>query len=263
MKRTFRKLLESKPAEGGGAAPVFRITSTNLDRHQDRVLAIKAVGDGFEVPLLWNHDSWNPPIGTAKCKREAGEWVMVPVFDEACDTSKIVAAKVKAGSVRACSIRFRPSPEAEPVPNKEGGYDFPLVEVMEVSMVNIPANQDAVRLRSADAESPEPDESDEWTKYRKEGAAFRAEVRAALAEVKATLAKMAPPEDGKEDEEPKGAEPSAEEEQPATPVEEAEEAAKALRRAVIKGYGMTPADVAAMPLADLAAYAALLPAASR
>jgi hypothetical protein len=258
---TFRKLLEPKPAGGGDAPPVFRITSTNLDRHRDRVLALDVEGDTFEVPLLWNHDSWNPAIGTAKCRREAGEWVMEPVFDGVCETSKLVDAKVKARTINSCSIRFIPSPKAEPVPNKDGGYDFPLVGVLEVSMVNLAGNQDAVRLRSAEVEPEKPDEGDAWKKYRADGAAFRTEVRTALAELKASLAKLAPDEE--EPEEPPAEEPPAEEEPskeepPAAPEEDVEEATKALRRAVVKGFGFTPTQVNAMPLADVAAYAGLL-----
>ncbi|QSQ24859.1 HK97 family phage prohead protease [Pyxidicoccus parkwayensis] len=254
--RTFRKLLESKPAGSADAPPVFRITSTNLDRHRDRVLALKVAGDAFKVPLLWNHDSWSPAIGAAMCRREAGEWVMEPVFDGVCETSKLVAAKVQAKTLDQCSIRFRPAPEAEPVPNKDGGYDFPLVEVLEVSIVNIAGNQDAVRLRSAEAEPETPNEGEAWKQYRADGAAFRTEVRKTLAEMKAELAKLALAEE-EEPEETPAEEPSAEE-PPAPAEEEVEEATKALRRAVVNGFHFTPAQVNAMPLAEVAAYADLL-----
>ncbi|AEI66949.1 HK97 family phage prohead protease [Corallococcus macrosporus] len=217
--KSYRKLLESKPTEGA-SGPVFRITSTNLDRHKDRVLAIKAKGEEFRVPLLWNHDSWSPAIGYARCFREAGEWVMEPVFDGACDTSKMVAAKVQAGTLDQCSIRFVPC-ETEPVPNKDGGYDFPLVEVLEVSIVNIAGNQDAVRLRSAEAV-----DEDEEKQYRAAGLAFRSKVEGDLAELKAEvkkLHKLLPDEEendleeeereAPEDEERDGEEPPTDEEE--------------------------------------------------
>ncbi|WP_163973358.1 hypothetical protein, partial [Myxococcus sp. CA018] len=144
--KTFLKLMSMEPAEGDGP-PVFRITSPNLDRHKDRVLAIKADGEEFRVPLLWNHDDWNPAIGVARCYRQGDQWLMTPSFDGACETSRMVGAKVKARTLEQCSIRLVPL--EEPVPNAEGGYDYPLVEVPEVSIVNMGANQDAVRLRSA------------------------------------------------------------------------------------------------------------------
>ncbi|WAM28517.1 HK97 family phage prohead protease [Myxococcus sp. NMCA1] len=223
--KSYRKLLESKPTEGA-AGPVFRITSTNLDRHKDRVLAIKAKGEEFRVPLLWNHDSWSPAIGYARCFREAGEWVMAPAFDEACDTSKMVAAKVKAGTLDQCSIRFVPC-ETEPVPNKDGGYDFPLVEVLEVSIVNIAGNQDAVRLRSAEAV-----DEDEEKKYRAAGLAFRAKVEGELAELKAEvkkLHKLLPDEEenGLEEEEPEQPEVEPEEEEREAPEDEERDGAEA------------------------------------
>ncbi|NVJ05230.1 HK97 family phage prohead protease [Myxococcus sp. AM001] len=294
--KSYRKLLESKPTEGA-AGPVFRITSTSLDRHRDRVLAIKAKGEEFRVPLLWNHDSWSPAIGFARCFREAGEWVMTPVFDEACDTSKMVAAKVKAGTLDQCSIRFIPC-ETEPVPNKDGGEDFPLVEVLEVSIVNIAGNQDAVRLRSAEAV-----DGDEEKKYRAAGMAFRAKVEGELAELKAEVKKLhkllpdegedddleeeeqAQPEgetqeeerESPEDEERDGAEvppeeePKSNEEPPAEEEQELsesepedaedlpEEEAKSLRAQVVKHLGFTPAQAKALSPADLRGYVALLP----
>ncbi|WP_141620090.1 HK97 family phage prohead protease [Myxococcus sp. AB036A] len=200
--KTFRKLLESTPA-GGGAPPVFRITSTNLDRHQDRVLAIKSVGDELRVPLLWQHDRWGPGIGVARCFREAGNWVMEPLFDEVDELSRTIAAKVKAGTLSACSIGFRPSPEAEPVPNKEGGYDFPLVDLLEVSIVNIPANQDAMRVRSFEGEDS-PSSQDAWKAYRQAQTSFRTKVEASIEQLKADLKrllKIAEEEEDKEDEE--------------------------------------------------------------
>lgn len=223
--KSYRKLLESKPTEGA-SGPVFRITSTSLDRHKDRVLAIKAMGEEFRVPLLWNHDSWSPAIGFARCFREAGEWVMEPTFDGACDTSKMVAAKVKAGTLDQCSIRFVPC-ETEPVPNKDGGYDFPLVEVLEVSIVNIAGNQDAVRLRSAEAV-----DEDEEKKYRAAGLAFRSKVEGDLAELKAEvkkLHKLLPDEEENdlEEEEQELSEGEPEEEERESPEEEERDGAEA------------------------------------
>ncbi|RKH03657.1 HK97 family phage prohead protease [Corallococcus carmarthensis] len=150
-----QKLLSAAPpAEGAAGAPVFRITSPNLDRHGDRVLAVKADGEEVRVPLLWEHNSWSPPVGFARCYREGDAWVMAPVFDEVDELSKTIAGKVKAGSLGACSIGF--VPVEEPVPNAEGGFDFPLVELLEVSIVNVPANADAVRLRSLGSRGARP-----------------------------------------------------------------------------------------------------------
>ncbi|RKH08729.1 primosomal replication protein N [Corallococcus sp. CA047B] len=150
-----QKLLSAAPpAEGAAGAPIFRITSPALDRHRDRVLAMKADGEEVRVPLLWEHNSWTPAIGFGRCYREGDAWVMAPVFDEVDELSKTVSGKVKAGSLFTCSIGF--VPVEEPVPNAEGGFDYPLVELLEVSIVNVPANPDAVRLRSVGAGGRHP-----------------------------------------------------------------------------------------------------------
>jgi len=345
MKRTFRKLLEPSPTGSGDAPPVFRITSTNLDRHQDRVLALKAAGDEVRVPLLWQHDRWGPAIGFARCFREAGQWVAALHFDGADELSRTIAAKVKAGTLSACSIGFRPAPEAEPVPNQEGGYDFPLVELLELSVVNVPANQDAVRVRSLDGDDSGASAADSLKAYRDLQAACQGLVAEVKALVLALKAKASTATEKEEDEEAEDTEPvedepvepnaeeadaeqdeeSASEEDPSSsededeaeeedetaseeegdeaaeedteePSEEAaaededapeettadeepapeedsedtadkddaeqeedEEELKALRSRVAKALGFSKAQADALPLADVRAYAALLP----
>ncbi|MBJ6762801.1 DUF305 domain-containing protein [Myxococcaceae bacterium JPH2] len=155
MAKLRQKLLSASAPPAAGGVPVFRITSSNLDRHRDRVLGIKAEGAEVRVPLLWQHDRWSPAIGQARCYREGDVWVMEPIFDGLDETSKLVSAKVKAGTLGACSIGFVDVDGSAPVPNQEGGYDYPLVELVEVSIVNVPANADAVRLRALhERESP-------------------------------------------------------------------------------------------------------------
>ncbi|RJS19566.1 primosomal replication protein N [Corallococcus sp. H22C18031201] len=148
MAKTLQKLLTASapPAEGG--APVFRITSPALDRDRDRVLGIQAPGSEFKTVLLWNHDSWAPAIGSARIYQEGADWVAALTFDGLDEMSRVVGEKVKAGTLDSCSIRFLPVAGHDPVANAEGGWDYPLVEVVELSVVNIPANAAAVRLRS-------------------------------------------------------------------------------------------------------------------
>lgn len=144
-----RKLLDgTSPIATGTQAPVFQITSTKLDRHRDRILGIKADGPELKRPLLWGHASWEPAIGKARCYQEGGVWVMEPQCDGIGQRSQEVEAKIKADTLDACSIGFIPVEGHDPVPNTEGGFDYPLVHLVEVSIVNVGANEDAVRLRS-------------------------------------------------------------------------------------------------------------------
>ncbi|MFP2897561.1 HK97 family phage prohead protease [Corallococcus sp. 4LFB] len=144
-----RKLLDgTAPTDTGTQAPVFQITSTKLDRHRDRILGIKADGTELKRPLLWSHNSWEPALGKAHCFQEGGVWMMEPRCDGIGKLSQEVDAKIKADTLDACSIGFIPVDGYDPVPNTEGGLDFPLVHLVEVSIVNVGANEDAVRIRS-------------------------------------------------------------------------------------------------------------------
>lgn len=141
----FRLPREQK-AEGGPV--VFRITSGVLDRHKDRMAL-----DGIHVEnyhrnpvLLWNHDRWEPAVGTAKVYRgPEGDWLMEPSFDGIGERSKEVAAKVDAGTLRTCSIGFRITKHSY---NEEGGLDIEECELVEVSITNIPANPEAERVKN-------------------------------------------------------------------------------------------------------------------
>lgn len=207
--RTFRKLLESRPAGSGSSPPVFRITSTKLDRSQDRVLALDVEGSEFRVPLLWNHDSWGPPIGYARCFKEGDEWLAEPHFDRADERSRVIADKAEAGSINTCSIGFLPSSKAEPVPNQEGGYDFPLVRVVELSLCNVPANEDAVRVRSVGTEDSPPFSTELLKAYREAHSAFLALASEMKSLAQALTRKAKSAKATEEDEEP-------DEEQPET-----------------------------------------------
>jgi HK97 family phage prohead protease len=145
--------------------PVFRITSEVLDRHRDRVKTGALNVDNYlkNPVLLWNHNDCEPAIGTARVFQEGNEWFMEPNFDGIGERSKEVAAKVAAGTLRTCSIRFRFLKHAY---NEEGGLDYDQVELLENSITNIPANPEALRVKKDgqqqkknDATPPEGEES--------------------------------------------------------------------------------------------------------
>jgi len=133
---------------------VFRITSEVLDRHSDRV---KTSGLNVErylknPVLLWNHQDWSPAIGTARVFQENGEWFMEPTFDGIGELSKEVGAKVAAGTLRTCSIRFKVH---KYTPNEEGGLDYEDIELLENSITNIPANHEAERVKKNGQQQPQ------------------------------------------------------------------------------------------------------------
>jgi len=103
------------------------INTGTVDRDHDRVFPDGAYLENFlkNPVLLWGHNYREPwaIIGRANVRKENGALVMTPV--------------------RAASIGFRPL--EPPVENEFGGRDFRRWELLEVSLVPIPANQEALR----------------------------------------------------------------------------------------------------------------------
>jgi len=142
-------------------------TSPEPDRLGD---SIKKVKYKNPLPLLLYHNS-RTPVGEARFKRATPEGTPFEAtistidrpgavkdrLDEAIDS-----LRANPPLIRGVSIGFR---ETEPPSyNKEtGGFDFPEVEVLELSMVVIPAHQDATirTLKEYDTGLPEPGTEDE------------------------------------------------------------------------------------------------------
>lgn len=153
-------VLREKAAGDTTSKPVFRLSSGVLDRHRDRVRPDSVSNEEFNTNpvLLWNHCDDEPAIGTARIYREGDEWLMEPTFDLIGELSKTVAEKVNAGTLRTCSFKFVIDGYE---PNAEGGLDYSAVRVVEVSITNVPANQESIRLKNsttppAPAENPSP-----------------------------------------------------------------------------------------------------------
>lgn len=123
-------------------------TTPSVDRVGD---VIDPLGASFaeDLPLLWQHRH-DQPVGRVKFGKPTKDGIpftatlpRVPQpgalqsrVDEAWDS-------VRAGLVRAVSIGFRALKDGvESL--KDGGYLFKKTEIMELSLVTIPANSDAV-----------------------------------------------------------------------------------------------------------------------
>lgn len=108
--------------------------------------------------LLWSHDSgWGesrPAIGEVKNLRvENGRLVGTPVFDLDDPFAKLVHDKFQKGILRAFSVGF--------LPLEKDGQVYKKQELLEISAVNVPANQNAlVQVRSL-AKSLEGDKKKE------------------------------------------------------------------------------------------------------
>jgi HK97 family phage prohead protease len=112
--------------------------------------------------MLLQH-SHHAPVGTVifdkPTKAGVGFTAHIPKITEPGilkDRTDEAFQSVKAKILRHVSIGFRPL--KQPIPNEDGGYDYPEVELYELSLVSVPAQPDAeileVRRASAKGRSP-------------------------------------------------------------------------------------------------------------
>lgn len=123
-----------------------------FDREKDRVFPSGARLENYmkNPVMLWGHNYRDPGyvIGTAKDIRVDDQKIIVrpdlrkPASDN--DPMNIIRALWDAGIIRTASIGFLPL--NEPKRNEKGGFDFDEWELLEISLVPVPANQEALRL---------------------------------------------------------------------------------------------------------------------
>lgn len=139
-------------AEGDRQLEVVISTET-VDRQNDTIAV-----DGWDLiayrsnpVVLWSHDYWSPPIGrTLSLRAEMGRLIAVAEFPEedlhpfAFMTYRLAVASY----INTSSVGFR---ALEWAYNEErGGYDFLRHELLEWSLVPVPANAEAlIEARSA------------------------------------------------------------------------------------------------------------------
>ena len=140
-------------------------TTPTVDRVGD---IVDPMGASYakEVPLLWQHNH-NEAIGTVKFGKATKDGIpfeaTLPHVEEEGELKKTVDKawhSVKYGLVRAVSIGFRVLKDGLEFIEETGGLLFTDTEIFELSLVSIPANQDAtidvVRSLVAPARADEP-----------------------------------------------------------------------------------------------------------
>jgi phage head maturation protease len=144
----------------------FRANDGEFDRYQDRnsVKGWDTKAFNANPVILLNHDDGSGgffgtgrkdvlPIGKGRAYVE-GEALMVDVeFDQKDELAKRVEQKVADGYMNAVSVRYLLK-EGKFKSNDMGGIDSEEQELLEISLVNIPGNQRAVRVKElAEAEA--------------------------------------------------------------------------------------------------------------
>lgn len=152
---------ESTPAGGR-----IVISTGALDRQQDRVLPSGArIENYMKNPVVqWGHnyrDPWATIGETVQLEIGAegitAEFTLREPANES-DPQNIIRALWEQGLIRTASIGFNAESWED---NAEGGWNFTEWELLEWSLVPIPANQEALRLavKSLEQDQPEGDGS--------------------------------------------------------------------------------------------------------
>lgn len=123
------------------------VASTNsVDRHGEVV-----DNNGWDLKaykknpvILWGHDHTEPAIGVSKKTWVEGvgkkaKLMITPVLHDVTDKAKAIKQLVEMGIIRTLSVGFRPL-------ESKDGVTFDKNELLEISMVNVPANADAMMM---------------------------------------------------------------------------------------------------------------------
>lgn len=131
--------------------PRFVISTEDLNRYGARVLTagIDLLPFAGNPVMLYMHDRTRLPIGYWRDLRiEGSQLTGDAVFDQTDGFSQAIAAKVAAGTLRACSVSLACLELSENPALLLPGQTRPTVTksvLLEVSIVDIPGNHQALR----------------------------------------------------------------------------------------------------------------------
>lgn len=148
MNRAY-SILQAKAVQDGDERVIRGIATTPTPDRVGDIVEPLGVKFNNPMPLLHQHDH-RLPVGTVTFDKPTAKGITfearLPILDEPSPLKERVDtawAEVKAGLVRAVSIGFRALDGGYEV-MKSGGLRFTKTEVMELSLVTIPAQADAV-----------------------------------------------------------------------------------------------------------------------
>lgn len=149
----------------------FIVTTDSIDRHSERVLPSGAKIKSFKSNpvMLYNH--LRPSFFSPNANLPIGKWGNISIgeksiemeafISDGTDESRKVLELVKDGVIRTASIGFRPlkwsDDEKDKLPGQKG-LTITEYELIEVSLVDIPANPDAVQKSIDGSENTEDSE---------------------------------------------------------------------------------------------------------
>jgi len=129
---------------------LWTISTGAVDRDNDTIKVSGWDTDAFLAgggPVLWAHRYDQPPIGKSPWVRAQGAQLKARVEfapEHVYPFAETVRRLVDFGAIRATSVGFRPKPGKAVFNEKRGGYDFEEQELLEFSIVPVPANPQAL-----------------------------------------------------------------------------------------------------------------------
>lgn len=159
IEKTLKLVPSDSENADGPKVYTFRASDGDYDRVNDRINPKGWLLDSYRSNpiVLFNHRDGAPslfsgpqmilPIGKADARIENNALVADITFDQNDAYAQKIEQKVADGYLNAVSVRFRP---IESTQNEKGGTDYSSVELLEISVVNIPCNSRATRLKSLD-----------------------------------------------------------------------------------------------------------------
>jgi HK97 family phage prohead protease len=139
-----------RAGDAGGRTVRFVLSDSSVDRVGDTISAAGwRLGPYKQNPVvLWAHDSSSPPIGKMVNVFVSGDRLVGDVRfaePEVYEFSDQVFRLIKAGYIKAGSVGFSPLKFSfAEDSNRPFGIDFQEQELLEFSVVPVPANQNAL-----------------------------------------------------------------------------------------------------------------------
>ena len=146
-------------AENGGEVISYTASTAKTDRMGDVIEQNWDLSNFERNPvILWNHRSDLPPIGKSLQTKVHNGNLMIDIEFDTDDFSQQLANKAQRGFLNAVSVGFSPivSKQRKDLPtdhehySTKGGMLFERSELLEVSLVSIPANGQATTARNYD-----------------------------------------------------------------------------------------------------------------
>lgn len=140
-------VLNNVKAFGDGDVTLTGMATTPAPDRMGDIIEPEGASYSNPLPLLWQHDS-DSPVGTVRLGKSTNEGIpftaKIPNVEEPGplkDRIDTARGEVKLGLVRAVSIGFR-ALDWEIM--KNGGIRWTEIEILELSLVTIPANAEAI-----------------------------------------------------------------------------------------------------------------------